>query len=57
MATVPLLSRAASPRVRLVNGYIDGSGPSSYEAAQEARFSYGFGQHEANRGLMEWMRT
>ncbi|ACL17410.1 erythromycin esterase family protein [Methanosphaerula palustris] len=44
------------PRARLVNEYVAGCGPASYEAVQEAGFSHGFGRFEANRELVEWMR-
>jgi erythromycin esterase-like protein len=45
------------PRARLVNEYIAGRGPASYEAVQEEGFSHGFGRLDANRELVEWMRT
>ncbi len=44
------------PRARVVNEYIAGRGPASYEAVQEAGFSHGFGRLDANRELVEWMR-
>jgi erythromycin esterase len=44
------------PRARLVNEYIAGRGPASYEALQDAGFSHGFGRLDANRELVEWMR-
>lgn len=44
------------PRARLVNDYVAGCGPESYEALQDTGFSHGFGQLEANRELVEWMR-
>jgi erythromycin esterase-like protein len=44
------------PRARTVNEYVAGRGPASYGAAQETGFSHGFGQLEANRELVEWMR-
>lgn len=44
------------PRARLVNDYVAGRGPESYDAVQETGFSHGFGQLEANRELVEWMR-
>jgi len=43
-------------RGHLVNEYVAGHGPSSYEAVQEAGFSHGFGRLDANRELVEWMR-
>ncbi|WP_370575320.1 erythromycin esterase family protein [Methanomethylovorans sp.] len=44
------------PRARVVNEYIAGCGPSSYEEVINTGFSHGFGQLEANRELVEWMR-
>jgi erythromycin esterase len=44
------------PRGHLVNEYVAGRGPESYEAVQESGFSHGFGKFEANRELVEWMR-
>lgn len=44
------------PRARLVNEYIAGRGPASYEKVKDIGFSHGFGQLEANRELVEWMR-
>ncbi len=43
------------PRARVVNDYVAGRGPASYEAVQEAGFSHGFGRLEANRELVQWM--
>src|SRR2546426_1041104 len=40
----------------IVNEYVLGHGPASYEAVQETGFSHGFGKFEANRELVEWMR-
>ncbi|MFZ2470683.1 MAG: erythromycin esterase family protein [Methanothrix sp.] len=45
------------PRARVVNEYVAGRGPASYEALQDTGFSHGFGQLEANRELVEWMRS
>jgi len=45
------------PRARLVNEYIAGRGPDSYEDVQEFGFSHGFGRLDANRELVEWMRA
>jgi erythromycin esterase len=45
------------PRARLVDEYIAGRSPASYEAVREAGFSHCFGQLEANRELVEWMRV
>jgi erythromycin esterase len=44
------------PRARVVNEYVAGRGPASYEAVQDAGFSHGFGRLDANRELVEWMR-
>jgi erythromycin esterase len=44
------------PRGRIVNQYILGNGPKSYDAIKDSGFSHGFGQLEANRELIEWMR-
>ena len=44
------------PRARVVNEYVAGRGPASYEAVQETGFSHGFGRLDANRELVEWMR-
>ena len=44
------------PRACVVNDYVAGRGPASYEAVQDTGFSHGFGQLEANRELVEWMR-
>jgi erythromycin esterase len=45
------------PRARAVNEYVAGRGPASYDALREAGFSHGFGQLDANRELVEWMRA
>lgn len=44
------------PRAHLVNEYIAGRGPASYEDLQDSGFSHGFGRLDANRELVEWMR-
>ncbi|HQQ37927.1 MAG TPA: erythromycin esterase family protein [Methanothrix sp.] len=44
------------PRGRLINDYVAGRVLSSYEAVAKSGFSHGFGQLEANRELVEWMR-
>jgi erythromycin esterase len=44
------------PRGPIVNEYVLGHGPASYEAVQETGLSHGFGKFEANRELVEWMR-
>lgn len=43
-------------RAHIVNEYIAGRGPASYEGVQETGFSHGFGRFDANRELVEWMR-
>ena len=43
-------------RARVVNEYVAGRGPASYEAVQDSGFSHGFGRLNANRELVEWMR-
>jgi len=45
------------PRARAVNEYVAGRGPASYDALQDSGFSHGFGRLEANRELVEWMRS
>jgi erythromycin esterase len=44
------------PRARAVNEYVAGRGPESYDALRVAGFSHGFGQLDANRELVEWMK-
>jgi erythromycin esterase len=44
------------PRAHVVNEYVAGRGPASYDALQESGFSHGFGRLDANRDLVEWMR-
>src|SRR5579872_5001761 len=44
------------PQGTIVNEYVLGHSPASYEAVQETGFSHGFGKFEANRELVEWMR-
>ena len=44
------------PRGPIVNEYVLGHGPASYEAVQDTGLSHGFGKFEANRELVEWMR-
>lgn len=44
------------PRGLLVNDFISGRGPDTYEDLEEAGFSHGFGSLEANRELALWMR-
>jgi erythromycin esterase-like protein len=45
------------PKSRLVNEYVTANGPASYEEVREAGFGHGFGRLEANRQLVEWMRS
>ena len=45
------------PRARLVNEYIHGRGPASYDELLDTGFGHGMGQLIANRDLVEWMRT
>ncbi|GER90004.1 erythromycin esterase [Dictyobacter vulcani] len=44
------------PRGIIINEYVLGRGPASYEAVQDTGFSHGFGKFAANRELVEWMR-
>src|SRR5262245_40396359 len=44
------------PRARVVDEYVAGRGPDSYEAVQDTGFSHRFGRLAANRELVEWMR-
>ena len=44
------------PRGHLVDEYVAGRGPASYEEVRDAGFSHGFGRLDANRELVEWMR-
>ncbi len=44
------------PRGPIINDYVLGGGPASYEAVQDTGWSHGFGTFEANRELVEWMR-
>lgn len=45
------------PRAHIVNEYVAGRGPASYEGVKDAGFSHGFGRLDANRELVEWMRA
>jgi erythromycin esterase len=45
------------PKSHSVNEYVAGRGPASYAAVQETGFSPGLGHLDANRELVEWMRT
>lgn len=44
------------PKGRVVDEYVAGRGPASYEAVRDTGFSHGFGKLEANREIVEWMR-
>ncbi|OLS13980.1 MAG: erythromycin esterase [Promethearchaeota archaeon CR_4] len=44
------------PRGRVVNQFVSGRGPASYDVVQDTGFSHSFGKFEANRELIEWMR-
>jgi erythromycin esterase len=44
------------PRGRILNDYVCGRGPPTYEEVQETGFSHGFGRLAANRELVEWLR-
>lgn len=43
-------------RARLVEEYVAGRGPATYEAIQDDGFDYGAGRYAANRELVEWMK-
>jgi erythromycin esterase-like protein len=45
------------PRARVVNEYVAGRGPGSYDEVRETGFGHAFGRLEANRDLVEWMRA
>lgn len=51
-----LAIESSFPRAEVVNAYVAGEGPATYETAAEAGFSHGLGQITANRELVEWMR-
>jgi erythromycin esterase len=44
-------------RAPVVNEYVMGRGPASYEALKDTGFSHDFGRLDANRELVEWMRA
>ena len=44
------------PKSWIINEFVNGRGPESFEQIQEVGFSHGFGNIEANRELVEWMR-
>jgi erythromycin esterase-like protein len=43
-------------RARLVDAYISGRGPATYEEIQDEGFDYGAGRYVANRELVEWLK-
>ncbi len=43
-------------RGHVANEFVAGRGPDTYAAVQDTGVSHGFGQLEANRELLEWMR-
>jgi erythromycin esterase len=51
-----IVIESSFPKALLVNNYIAGRGPGSYEEVKESGFGHGFGRLEANRELVEWMR-
>lgn len=44
-------------RARLVDAYISGRGPATYDDIEEKGFSYGCGRYAGNRELVEWMKS
>ncbi len=44
------------PKARIVNEYVAGRGPATYEGVQDTGFGPAFGRLQANRELVEWMR-
>lgn len=53
---VAMAIESSFPRGRLVDQYIAGQGPDSFDDILELGFSHGFGRLDANRELVEWMR-
>jgi erythromycin esterase-like protein len=45
------------PRSHLVDEYVAGRGPASYEDVRDSGFSHGFGRLDSTRALVEWMRA
>lgn len=45
------------PRSRMVEDYIHGRGPAKYDDLIDHGFGHGMGQLDANRALVEWIRT
>jgi erythromycin esterase len=52
-----IAKESSFPKARAVNDYVVGRGPESYEEIRESGFGHGFGRLEANRELVEWMRS
>jgi erythromycin esterase len=44
------------PKACVMNDFVAGRGPASYDALQDTGFGHGFGRLKANRELVEWMR-
>ncbi len=44
------------PKSWIINEFVNGRGPETFEQIQNIGFSHGFGKIEANRDLVEWMR-
>ena len=53
---VAIAIESSFPRGRLVDQYIAGLGPDSFDDILELGFSHGFGHLDANRDLVEWMK-
>ena len=53
---VAMAIESSFPRGGLVDQYIAGQGPDSFDDILELGFSHGFGRLDANRELVEWMR-
>lgn len=51
-----IATESSFPRSHIVNEYVAGRGPAAFEAVKHTGFSHGFGQFDANRELVEWMR-
>ncbi|NPV61634.1 MAG: erythromycin esterase family protein [Methanotrichaceae archaeon] len=52
-----IATESSFPRAHAVNEYLAGRGPACYEDVKVAGFSHGFGRLEANRKLVEWMKS
>ena len=55
--TAIAIEGSSLPSARLVNDYIAGRGPDAYEQVRDVGFGVAFGGLEANRELVEWMRS